>query len=452
MTNAPPTNIPVAIPAGQRGPAPVVSAPAPVGQRPATIAGSLTGVPGARTVLDRLFYGTPGRMRLVGLLAVVAALVLGAASVSALLGSQSAVERAANSTAQVVRAQSLHVELLRADAVATNGFLVGGLESPEARAQYEAAMAGVARGIAGASAAQPADADALGALSTQVQRYAALVEQARSNNRVGLPVGAQYLKEASAGLRADAIPVVNAVVAENESRADREFDGAGSTTPLVIGVLALAVLLGVAVWLARRTHRYLNGSLSAGIALLALGLVAAAVTISSVGSATRTVAGAEYKRAVALADVRTFANDARANESLTLIARGSGQANEKAWQAANTQVLETFTTVRSTSALRQQWEAYTRSHQALRKLDDAGKWDDAVKAATATGAGSATALFTTFDTAVTKARDLASNTAVAKLGDVGGRAPWWALAVGLASLAAGWLVVRGIGQRIEEYR
>src|SRR3954462_14687805 len=145
-TSRPTTTIPVVIPAapppGARGSA----------ARPRTIAGSL---PGARSIASRLLHGTPGRMRLFGILGVLAAIVLGAVSANALLSSQAAVERAANNTAQVVRAQSIHVDLLRADAVATNAFLIGGLESPDSRARYESAMARVASGVAEAAAAQP---------------------------------------------------------------------------------------------------------------------------------------------------------------------------------------------------------------------------------------------------------------------------------------------------------
>ncbi|MEO6999525.1 MAG: hypothetical protein ABI112_15705 [Terracoccus sp.] len=443
MTSAPATNIPVAIPAGQRPP----DQPAPN-----TIAGSLSGIPGARTVANRLLHGTPGRMRLFGLLAVVAALVLGSVSVTALLASQNAVERAANNTSQVVLAQSLHVDLLRADAIATNAFLVGGLEPPASRQAYEAAMASAAKGIAQGSAAQPADAEALGVLSTQLQQYAALVEQARTNNRSGLPIGAQYLKQASAGLRSDAIPTVSAIVSANEERARAEFDRSNSSLQLAFGVVAFIALIGVAVWLARRTHRYVNVSLTAGIVLLLVGLVVASVTIGSISQATKQVATGTYERAVALADVRTYANDARANESLTLIARGSGQANEAAWKNANTQVEGILSKDDSLKYLETQWTAYAQSHAAIRALDDGGNWDKAVTAATQSGPGSASAQFTAFDTSVNEARDVAAGSAVSQLQSVGGSAPWFALAIGLATLAACWLVIRGIGQRIEEYR
>ena len=86
-----------------------------------------------------------------------------------------------------------------------------GISSPA----IQGAMARVASGIAEAAAAQPADGKALGVLAERVQTYAALVEQARSNNRLGLPVGAQYLTQASAGLRSDAIPIVTQVVQTN---------------------------------------------------------------------------------------------------------------------------------------------------------------------------------------------------------------------------------------------
>ncbi|MEW1954463.1 hypothetical protein [Terrabacter sp. NPDC080008] len=448
-----PTNIPVAVPArGSSGrPAGQPSGQASgqsAGQAPRTIAGS---IPTVRSVADRLLHGTPGRMRLFGLLGVIAAVLLGAISANALVASHAAVERAANNTEQVVRAQSIHVDLLRADAVATNAFLVGGLETTESRAGYQAAMARVASGIAEAAAAQPADGKALGALADRVQTYAALVEQARANNRLGLPVGAQYLTQASAGLRADAIPIVEKIVQANEERSSTEFDRSNSRLQLLVGVLCLAGLVALAVWLARRTHRYLNASLTGAIALLLVALFVAASQISGIASATSQVSSGSYQRAVALADVTTAANDARANESLTLIQRGSGAANEKAWSADRATVDDALDRVGASSDLQQQWKAYTDAHVKVRSLDDSGRWDDAVKLSTSTTDGGAEA-FTTFDDTVTQARDDARKDTVTTLQDVGGSATLVAVLVGLAGLVASWLIVRGIGQRLEEYR
>jgi hypothetical protein len=394
-------------------------------------------------------------MRLFGLLGVLAAVLLGAVSVNALLASQSAVERAANNSEQVVRVQSIHVDLLRADAVATNAFLVGGLESADSRSRYEGAMARVASGIADAAAAQPADGNALGVLAERVQTYAALVEQARSNNRLGLPVGAQYLTQASAGLRADAIPIVAQIVRANEDRSQKEFDRSNSSLQLLVGVVSLLGLLALAVWLARRTHRYLNPSLTGAIALLLVGLFVAAAVINGIGTATRGVADGDYKRAVALADVTTAANDARANESLTLIRRGSGASNEAAWKTNRTAVGNTLATLgrlQDAQGLDGLWGAYVTAHEKVRQLDDGGSWDQAVKLSTSTAAGGAARTFNDFDVAVTQSRDDAGKSTVASLQGLGGSAPLIAVLVALAALAASWLIVRGVGQRIEEYR
>jgi len=417
--------------------------------RPTTIIGSGDTM---RSALSGIFQGTPGRMRLLGLLGVLAALVLGGGSANAILASQAAAERAANNTQQVLRMQSIHVDLLRADALATNAFLVGGLETSKTRSTYDEAMSSVVRNIAAGSADQPADAKALGVLAEHVQDYAALVEQARSNNRLGLPVGARYLTEASSLLRASAIPVVAQVVSTNEARAQAEFDRSDSRLQLLVGVAALVILVLVAVWLAKRTHRYLNRPLTLGVVLLLAGLVVAAMTIGGIRSTTSTVAAGDYRQAVNLAQIRTAANDARANESLTLIQRGSGARYQAAWQANDKSVRDTLGRVPQTSALTQAWSGYTTAHGEIRALDDGGSWEQAVALATTAKAGSPTDRFTQFDEQVTQQRDAASTATIERLGALGAGNTVWAVLIAIASLIAAWLVLRGIGQRIQEYR
>ncbi|WP_353507769.1 hypothetical protein [Intrasporangium sp.] len=457
MTSGPTTPLPVAPPTSSRTPLPPPSAApatapgtsATASAAPATIRGSGQTLQSAFT---GLFQGTPGRMRLLGILGVIAALLLGGAAANAILASEAAAERAATTTEQVVRMQSIQVDLLRADALATNAFLVGGLETADARAQYDAAMAAVARNIAAGAAAQPADAKALGTLAEKVQDYGALVEQARSNNRLGLPVGARYLTEASASLRASAIPVVAQIVDTNEARAQKEFDRSNSSIQLLAGVAALIVLVLIAVWLARRTHRYLNPSLTGGVILLVVGLIVAGTTIGKIGTTTAQVASGDYKRAVDLAHVRTAANDARANESLTLVQRGSGQAYEDAWVANDKTVRETLAGVGDSSDLTNGWDAYATAHKQIRALDDDGQWEQAVELATTQEASGATAAFNAFDEQVTQERDAASKSAIDQLGALGGGSTVWAVLIAIVSLIASWLIVRGIGQRIKEYR
>lgn len=457
MTSAPHTSITAQAAAPQPG-GKIVVPGAPPGGGATTVSplggpSTLAAPTSRRRALARsLLHGTPGRMRLLAAASVVAALVIGAISANALLASRAAAERAANNTAQVIRAQSIHVDLLRADALATNAFLVGGLESADQRARYDTAISAATTGIAAAAAAQPADGRALGELADEVRAYAALVEQARANNRLGLPVGAQYLRQASAGLRSDAIPIVQAVTEANEGRAEAEFGRADSTLQLFLGIVAILVLLGTALWLARRTHRYLNGPLTGAIGLLMVALIVAAATIGQIGQTAAAVSRGDYATAAALADVSTAANDARANESLTLISRGSGAAFQKAWVADDTVVRARLADAGASTPVTRAWQSYATAHEKVRALDDGGQWDQAVALATTTEATGTGPLFEAFDAAVADARDTASASAVDRLGGLGGPAPFYAVAIGLIALVASWLVVRGVGRRIEEYR
>ena len=161
---------------------------------------------------------------------------------------------------------------------------------------------------------------------------------------------------------------------------------------------------------------------------------------------------------MALATARSAAFDAKSNESLTLIAR-AGNASEAKWKTpsesvlANVVVLEAAQgSIGPAGSLRTAWNAYGTEHVAIRKLDDAGTWDQAVAAATKTEPPSANATFTAFTSqadqsletfrAATQATVTEPQTRVTVTG--------WVLLV--ICLAAALLALRGISQRLEEYR
>jgi len=459
-----------AVPAGQLpGSAGAGQLAGPAGQLPASagqvlpgqLLGATTSRPSPfRAFLSSAFEGTPGRMRLIGTVAALAAAIFGIIGANNLWSASGALDRANHTTAQVVRVQGIYADLLRADADATNAFLVGGLENAAQRADYDAALAGVTRAIAEAAKAQPADGTVLGALNTQVQTYAATVEQARVYNRQGLPIGAQYLNNASLGLRSSALPIVAATTQANERRANDEFAASRNGLGLAItGALSLIVLVLAMVWLARRTHRYLNAPLTIATVLVLLALLIGALTISSVASQIKNVRNAAYQSTLSLATARSAAFDAKSNESLTLVAR-AGNASEPKWTQPSDAVLTNLDRVRASSGLSPgeaatltgQWQAYGRAHQAIRQLDDAGTWDKAVAAATSTEAGSANALFTTFAASSATSLAKASQTTQTQVTAPRTRttlAGWVLLVV---SLGAALLSVRGISQRLEEYR
>ncbi|GAA4691278.1 hypothetical protein [Nocardioides conyzicola] len=358
---------------------------------------------------------------------------------------------AADNTEQLVRVQNIQSTLFRADALATTSFLTGGLEPPEQRAAYDDAIETVTRQITDAAEAQPADRAALSDLSAAITDYNAAIAQARANNRQGFPVGAEYLRTASTGLRdtsvkGSAIPIAQALVAANKERAEDEL---GSQHPFLIllpGLVTLALLWWVNRQLARRFRRRINlGVAAAFVTVAALTLVACVVaTVQATNNGD--LRDGSYATSYRESTARTAGNDAKANESLRLISRGSGQVYEDRWAVASQVVQDNAS--RETSGL---WDQYAEVHQQVVKLDEGGKYEQAVELSTTTDAEGSTAKLDAFDTrsqeiisdsgAQTTDALRSGNTGILVLGIV-------TLLLGLA--AAG-MAVWGIGQRRREY-
>ncbi len=412
----------------------------------------------AKASLRRSLSGTPGRLRMLALLTVAVSLIFAISAYSAFGSADTALGRAGANAAQLVRIQAIHTNLVRADADATNAFLVGGLEPADQRANYVSSMSQASNLIAEAAKAQPADGPALGALNTSVLSYAGLIEQARATNRQALPVGAQYLRVASSGLRSDALPILDALVKANDARVRAEFDAAkGASAALTAsGVLALLVLIGAMIWLSRRTHRYLNVPLAAATAAVLLTLGVGAIVLAAIGSSVDTVRDGSYAATLATAKARIAAFDAKSNESLTLIARGSGSAFESTWLSSSKVVaVQSSVAARLSSDATNMgalWAAYVATHKQIRAADDGGNWDSAVTQAIGSGPTSANTTFNAFDARSSAALTSSSSAATDSLD-----APrtwllfvgWLGLLVGIAAAVSAWW---GVSLRLEEYR
>jgi len=397
---------------------------------------------------------TPRRLRLLSLGVVVAGVVvalLGALTFSYLAFSLS---RAQADTEQLIRVQKIQSNLLSADATATNAFLVGGLEPPAQRAVYDQALSSTSSLIVEASQAQPADAAALSALNQHVVGYAATIEQARANNRQGLPVGAQYLRNASADLRSTALPILDNLVSSNATRAAEHMDPPMSYIYIfpVISLLALIGVIVVQVWLARRFRRTINvGMLACAVVLLVItaGALLAALQLSST---LNSISSGSFAAVNTAADARIDANNAKSNESLTLIARGSGQAFEDAWRSSADSVADNVQRLTDRPELVSQWKAYTDVHSAIRALDNEGKWDSAVSLATGSGPKSSNTVFSTFDGNLASYLDEVSQDTSSSLADQQPLMVVGALLILIGGFAAALLGRWGIGARLKEYR
>ena len=407
--------------------------------------------PAAQAAVNRTMT-TPQRLRLLSLGVVVAGLVIGLIGALTYAYLAFSLSRAKADTAQLIRVQKIQSNMLSADATATNAFLVGGLEPPAQRAAYDQAMSSTSSLIADAARAQPADGAALAALNQQVLSYAATIEQARANNRQGLPVGAQYLRNSSAELRATALPILDNLVTANAARAADEMRAGAGFIVLVLAVLGLAGVIVAQLWLARTFKRTINVGMVASAAVLLLIVIGSLVAVLQLRSALNEISTGSLAAVNTAADTRIDANNAKSNESLTLIARGSGQAFESAWKSSADSVAANLARLNGKPGLASQWQAYADVHNQIRELDDGGQWDKAVAQATGSGRASSNTVFGTFDSNLASYLDGVSLDASNALADEEPIMIVAAILILLGGVAVALLGRWGVTERLKEYR
>jgi hypothetical protein len=426
---------------------PTIAPPATTPASPSPATSSSASLATALKAMD-----TPRRLRLLSLGVVVVGVLVALVGVLTFSYLAASLSRAKADTAQLIRVQKIQSNLLSADAIATNAFLVGGLEPPAQRAVYDQAMSSTSSLIVEASQAQPADAEALSALNQQVVSYAATIEQARANNRQGLPVGAQYLRNASADLRSTALPILDNLVSSNAARAADEMDvRAGYIFP-IIALLALAGVIIGQVWLARRFKRKINVGMLASAAVLLVITIASLIAALQLSSTLNSITSGSFAAVNMAADTRIDANNAKSNESLTLIARGSGQAFEAAWKSSADSVAGNLQSLTARPELVNQWQAYTNVHGDIRALDDGGRWARAVSQATGSDPESSNTVFGTFDNNLAGYLEEVSQETSSSLAGIQPVTVVFAILTLLSGLAVALLGRWGIAARLKEYR
>ena len=377
--------------------------------------------------------------------AVVACVLFGVLAAVVQVTSWQANGRAADNTEQVVRVQEIQTSLLRADAIATTAFLVGGLEPADQRAAYDAAIDDVLRLVTDAADAQPADRQVLADLNVEVRGYTTAVAQARDYNRQNFVIGIAYLNSAGDALRSDALPMVEALVDANSERALDEMDGQHPYWLFGIGLVALLALHLVNREIARRFHRRVNvGVAGAALGVALLTLVVGLYAADQDGD-NETTRDGPYATAVAEASARTAANDAKAQESQGLINRGSGESYEALFDEAATVV-----TANASPGTLGLWRDYVALHDKIRRLDDRGDWDAAVALATSTDDTSPNAALDQVDQVAAGVVDEAATEAASSFGS-GSFAVILAALTLLGGLLAAAAATWGINQRRREY-
>lgn len=419
---------------------------------------------------------SPGRLTLVMVGLFLLTVVTSVIGVTTVLGKQNTIDDLINHQEPLSAAsQQIYRSLSDADATASAAFLAGGVEPADLRARYEtdvaqagAALAKAAGDVGGVEGA----AQQVNQLSQALPVYTGLVETARANNRQGFPTGGAYLREASTLMRSKLLPAAQELYKIDIQRLNEGEDDATAVPWFLVGftVLLLAALIATQIYLTRRTNRLLNVGLVAATIAVGVAVIwgALAMVVSSAHISTADRDGAQ--QVDALVQARIVALQCRANETLTLVARGDGPQYETDYQhlipalvakdggpgtllaKAKDLAADNEQTSRSVNAAIDSATKWHDAHLQIRKMDDAGDYQEAVKAATGAEPTSAAQLFAKLDTSLNDAITSGRKSFVEGADQAGkiltGLVPGLAI-LGLIALAG---VTMGIRQRLQEYR
>jgi hypothetical protein len=416
---------------------------------------------------------TPARLRL--LLAALVLLCLLWGVMAALAAAQHAAGAGAvvgTSEPLSLDGQRIYRSLSDADATAASAFLAGGLEPQAVRDRYLADIAEASSRLedattaAGHSAAQ----HDLATLAASLPVYTGEIETARADNRLGLPLGAAYLREASGLMRGTLLPAARGLYQQANVELTAQSSQA-TGLPFALVALLVAIAVGVVLvrsqrWLSRRTHRRANAGLlvasAAGLVSVLWLVVALTVARAELGSAR--AHGSAPVEALAQADIAAL--QAHADESLTLIDNSGDDAFQSDFTAVAKRLgpgpgtlLAAASSAASgspgaagASAAQSAATAWYAAHRRLRALDDAGAHAQAVASATGSGPRDSGALFRQLDTGLD--RSIAADQAVFRANAVSGQGALTGLAAGMIVLAlimaAGCAL--GLRQRLAEYQ
>jgi hypothetical protein len=456
-----------------RGPEAPPGAPDELGEGDLRASGAPGGLGegGLRERVAARARSTPGRLTSLMVLLVVLGLAAGLAAVMGTVQRGALIDGVRTRSGPLtVQAQQLYRSLSDADATAANAFLSNGVEPKALRDRYQSDIAAASNALAAAAAASESDRSAVATITAQLPVYTGLVETARSYNRLNLPLGAAYLREASGVMRQNLLPAAGALRRTEAARLAADRGGAAQFPWLALpfGLLTLAGLVAAQVYLTGRTNRLLNvGLVTATAATLAL-VLWVGVSWLGVDGHLRASNRDGSAQVELLAQARIAALTARADEALTLVARGNGAnfeddfnksmdalagKNGSSGLLAQARAQATDPRVRAELAGAVSHARTWRTvHQKLRAFDDGGHYSDAVTLAIGADPASAASAFNRLDGDLGRGITTASAAFDREAGgadrDLSGATA--GLAVLTVVLLAG--VAAGLQQRIAEYR
>jgi hypothetical protein len=371
-----------------------------------------------------------------------------------------------------IAAQDTYRALSDADATAASAFLEGGVEPQEVRRRYEGDIAQAGSALAAAASASTSEQakNSVARLSTYLPVYTGLVEQARANNRRGVPLGAAYLREASGLMQSTLLPAARELY-EGEIARLEGTQRSAAPLPLIellLGLLAVDVLIAAQVYLRRRTNRVLNVGLLAATVATALTLMWVVVTAVGVTVNVNQARDRGSAQVQQLATARIAALEARGDETLTLVARGAGDDYENQYA----QSIERLGGADGRSGLlgrsrdaiedpviralvqdaMDRLQVWRTAHAEIRTLDKSGEYNDAVQLAIGPRADGAATAFTKLDESLSRAIMVSRQRFDAEIGSARSVLSWSVVGVTLLTVLALAGAIWGMWQRLKEYR
>nr|WP_296773071.1 hypothetical protein [Rhodococcus sp. (in: high G+C Gram-positive bacteria)] len=372
----------------------------PTAAVPPTTAASASSSDSRREV-RRLVRSTPARMIFLGFVLILASILTGVVASGAVSDREDTLDTLLVRTEPLANsAQNLYGALSVADAAASTAFLAGGLEPQEVRDRYSQAIGDAGTELIRASAGLgDTDDDARAALSeigAGLPVYTGLVETARSNNRLGNPVGSSYLGEASALMQTSLLPRAEGLYTDQASRVstDQEPFVRPPVLAILLIVACLIVIVLAQVFLSRRTHRTLNWGFLGATAMVAVLLVWMLVA----GLISATATDRALNRGVAPLQTLTtgfiLAQQARSDETLNLVRRGSTREYDAEFNENTRKLIELFDGNDDMTDTLSKWQsAHARINGAL----SIGDFNTAVTVATGSGVADSAAQFRALD-------------------------------------------------------
>jgi hypothetical protein len=417
---------------------------------------------------------TPGRILTIGIVLATLGVTSAFATSTTINHRQQVLTTVLNHTEPLSFAGGrLYTTLSVADAAAATAFIAQA-EPRTVRQRYEQAITDAAVAVTRASSGltnetlcpPPASmtcVQLLGRINAELAVYTGLIEIARTNNREGNPVGSSYLSEASGLMQSTILPDAQQLYQATSKRVDTETTASTQIPAPVILVVTTTAVFGAFShrWLARRTRRRINPGLVVGaFAILVMVVwVGTALTISTTASRSAKNTAADSLKTVT--NVEITAQQARADETLSLIRRGDEDIRKQSFY-------------QRIDSMHQQLDQYMARSDAVDKADlqgadqllvrwrqandrinsyiSVGNYRAATQVALGTGEDDSTPAFDKLDEALVKAMDqsrthLRNDVLNARSGLSGAQVGGVVLSLGAAIAVA-----LGLWPRLEEYR